>query len=297
MKIKRTVGEIIFDVLNVIILTVLSITFIYPFLHVTVQSLSRPEIAALSGFKIFPKEIILESYKKVLTSRYVWSGYYNTIIVVLLGWAISLTLTISGAYPLSRRNLPNRTFWTLFIVFTMFFKGGLVPSYLLVKSLGLFNTYFAMILPVAVSTWNLIIMRNFFMGIPLELEEAAYLDGAGPFKTLISIILPISKPVIATISLWVIVGYWNRWFECLIYIQDTSKFVLQVVLRRIISAESTEMLQSIESAVGKYEDDHLTDSLTIRSATIIVATLPILVVYPFIQKYFVKGVMVGSLKG
>jgi putative aldouronate transport system permease protein len=297
MRAKKSFGELLFDIVNITILIFISLTFIYPFIHVAVLSLSTPEAAAIGGFKLIPKQIVFNSYEKVLRSPNVWRGYMNTIIIVAGGWIVSMILTISGAYPLSRRNLPHRKFWTLFVVFTMFFQGGLIPSYLLVRNIGLSNSYFAMILPAALSTWNLLIMRNFFMAIPPDLEEAAYLDGASPFRALMSVILPVSKPVLATVSLWIIVSRWNSWFDCLIYITDPNKFVLQIVLRRIIFADTKEMLLSAEGNVKAMQDAYMTDPLTLRSATIMVATLPIIMIYPFIQKYFVKGVMVGSIKG
>jgi putative aldouronate transport system permease protein len=203
-----------------------------------------------------------------------------------------MLFTITTAYPLSKKHFPNRSFWTAIIVFTMFFGGGLIPSYLLVRSLGMYNTIWAMVLPGLISTYNMIIMRNFFMNIPAELEESAKIDGANEFSILFRIIVPVSGPIIATVALWTMVGHWNAWFDCMIYISTTANQVLQLILRRIVLEGTTQLMELNNSLdVGVINTD------AVKSATIMVATIPILLVYPFLQKYFVKGIMIGSLKG
>ncbi len=226
-------------------------------------------------------------------SKALWTGYKNTLIVVAMGWAVSISLNVLGAYALSKKDLPVRSVFTAIIVLTMFLQGGMIPTYLTVtRTLGMKNTYWAVILPQCVSVSHLVIMRNYFMNLPSELEEAAIIDGANSFHVLIRVMLPLSMPMIATISLWVIVSNWNAYFNCLLYITDSSKYVLQIVIRRIIQTDSKEMTYA-----GAIEDQLNTDTYTLRAASIMLSTLPIICVYPFLQKYFVKGVLIGSLKG
>jgi putative aldouronate transport system permease protein len=217
----------------------------------------------------------------------------NTVIRTVLGTALSLTFTIFAAYALSKRYFPHRTFWTAFIVFTMFFSGGLIPSYLLVKSLGLINSMWALVLPGLISAFSLIIARNFFMALPESLEESARIDGANDIRILFSIIVPISMPIIATLTLWMAVQHWNAWFDSLIYMTDSHKQVLQVVMRRIVLQGTKDMMD-----VNNFDDRSLVaNPEMIKAATIMVTVMPIIMFYPFLQKYFVKGVLVGSLKG
>ena len=201
-----------------------------------------------------------------------------------------------GAYVLSKRFFPHRTFWTLFIVFTMFFSGGLIPNYLLVKNLGLLNTYASMILPGFISAYNMVIIRNYFQSLPEEIEESCLIDGAGRFRIFLQFVLPLSKPILATVALWLVVGHWNSWFDVLIYISDDTKFTLQIVLRRIILTGSKEILDT-SAAANAAEMESVVSSEGLKAACIFVTTLPILCAYPFVQKFFVKGIMIGSLKG
>lgn len=291
---KRTRGEKIFSVFNYIFLTCLALITVYPFWDVIRVSISTSAEVSTTGFRLFPSAISWEGYQGVLSNSFIWLGYRNTFIRIILGVAIRMTVTVLLAYPLSKRYLPMRTGFTMFIVFTMFFSGGLIPSYLNIRSLGLDNTIWALVLPMAVDTFAMLIMRNFFMGIPNELEESARIDGASTTRTLISIILPLSMPILMTVGLWAIVEHWNAWFDCLIYIRDPKNFVLQVVLRKIIIDASPEFDIANSARIGENVE---TNVEIIKSATIIVSTIPIMIFYPFVQKYFVKGVMVGSLKG
>jgi putative aldouronate transport system permease protein len=204
--------------------------------------------------------------------------------------------TVTTAYPLAKRYFPNRAFWTGLLVFTMFFSGGLIPSYILVRSLGMYNTIWALVLPGLISTYNMIIMRNFFMSIPSELEESARIDGAGEFCVLFRIVVPISGPILATVALWTIVGHWNAWFDSMIYITTGSKQVLQHILRQII-LEGTMQVIEMNNYAATLDPSSSVNTDAVKAATIMVATVPVLLVYPFLQKYFAKGVMVGSLKG
>lgn len=286
-------GEWLFQTILYLIITLMSITFIYPYWHIIVTSFSAPEFADAGGLKLLPRGFSVDAYKQMFQTSTLWRGYRNTLIVVAMGWATSLTLNILGAYPLSRKTLPFRNLFTTIIVMTMFVSGGTIPTYLLVrKTLGMMNTYWAVILPQCVSVSHLVIMRNYFMNLPDEMEEAATIDGANSMTILVKIILPLSLPMIATISLWVIVSNWNAYFNCLLYITDENKKVLQVIMRRIIQTGSKEYTSS-----SAMEDELATDTSTLKATSIILSTLPIIMVYPFLQKYFVKGVLIGSLKG
>ena len=286
-------GEWLFQGILVFIMIVLSITFFYPYWHVFVTSLTSPELAEGSGLKLWPQKLSFDAYMQMFMTKTLWTGYRNTLIVVAMGWVTSITLNILGAYSLSKKDLPLRGTFTGIIILTMFLQGGMIPTYLLVsKTLDMRNSYWAVILPQCISVSHLVIMRNYFMNLPGELEEAAIIDGANSFQVLIRIMLPLSTPMIATISLWIIVSNWNAYFNCLLYITDSSKYVLQIIMRRIIQTDSKEMTYAGEAA-----DRLQTDTVTLRAASIMLATIPIISVYPFLQKYFVKGVLIGSLKG
>ena len=230
---------------------------------------------------------------RVAESRFFIWGFINTIKRVLLGTSMTVTMLILGAYPLSKKYLPNRTFWTAMFVFTMFFGGGLIPNYMLIKGLKMMNTIWALVLPGLVPTFSMLIMRNFFMEIPESLEESARLDGANDFQIVLRIILPISLPIIATVTLWSMVGHWNAWFDSMIYMREPKNQVLQVVLRNIVVVGTTKDLQG----GGRIDRPELNTPEAIKAATIVVGTVPTVLVYPFLQKYFVKGILVGSLKG
>ena len=287
MKLSR--GEKIFQFFLIIFIACISITMLYPFLHVLSISLSTPAEALRPGIHLFPQEISFRSWSRVFHTDTVWVALGNTVFRTVVGTTLTLLFMAMGAYPLSRRYLPHRNFYTMFIVFTMFFGGGLIPSYLLIKSLGLIDSRWVLIIPGLISTFSLLILRNFFMGIPDELEDSAKIDGANDMRILFGIIIPLSKPVLATLALWSAVSHWNAWFDALLYLQDQSKVVLQLFLRRlVISAEGDPMLQANPQQEAPE---------TLKAAVIMFTALPILVVYPFLQRYFVKGILVGSLKG
>ena len=217
------------------------------------------------------------------------------MIATVLGTAVNMVVTICAAYPLSRRDVRGRNFISLLFAFTMYFSGGLIPSYLLMKELNLFDTYAALILPGLVGTYNLVLIRNYFQSIPQDLEDACMIDGAGQFTTFIKIILPVSTPILATVALWLAVGHWNSWYDALLYMRSDNTVVLQTVLRRIILEGTQSMIDTNPSLITDTTYQPSTDGL--KAATVYVATIPILCIYPFVQKYFVKGIMVGSLKG
>ncbi|MBE5040343.1 carbohydrate ABC transporter permease [Ructibacterium gallinarum] len=290
---RRSAGSLIFDICNVIILTLLSFICLYPMLYVLFASMSNPtEISQNAGILLWPKGFQLEAYKAVFQNDDIVSGYLNTLLYVIAGTSINMTLTVLGAYVLSRKDFKPRNFFMMYITITMFVSGGLVPSYLLVKNIGILNTRWAILLPTAINVFNLIMTRTYFLTIPDSLEEAAKIDGAGHWRILANVMLPLSTPILAVIGLYYMVGHWNSWFNAMIYLKDRNTWPLQLILREIlILNESGSMMENT------FTIDKLPIAENIKYAVIIVATVPILCVYPFLQKYFAKGVMVGAIKG
>lgn len=290
MKMKRTKSDIFLDIIIYALLSMLAAITIVPCMQVITISLSPTEVISKLGLHLIPTKITFDGYMKVFKYDLIWKSYLNTIIRTVVGTSISVFLYIIGAYPLSKKYLPNKKFWTMIIIFTMYFSGGLIPSYILVSNiLHLRNTIWALTLPGAMSAYTLIIVRNFFMAIPDEVEESAKMDGANDIYILFKIIVPLSKAVLATITLWTIVYHWNAWFDCMIYMSQEKKYVLQLVLRNILlDGQSEDIVSTTATFVN-------TD--TMKMATLIVAALPIICIYPFLQKYFVKGVMIGAVKG
>lgn len=293
MKIKTSPGERVFDVFNVVFMIFLMIIMLYPIMHVVFASVSdSSQLIQYNGLLWKPLGFNLNSYKAVFENKLILSGYENTIINLLVALVFNISLTALGAYALSRRDLYIRRFVMLFITFTMFFNGGLIPHYLLVRGLGMYDTRWALIIPSAISAYNLIIMRTSFEGIPDSLFESAKLDGANDFRILWRIVLPISMPVVAVMILFYGVEHWNSWFSAYIYLKDRGLWPLQLVLREILIASNLDnMITSADNI------DKAAVAESIKYATIMVATLPILFVYPFLQKYFIKGVMIGAVKG
>lgn len=292
MVYKKSIGETIFDTLNIILLCLATIAFLYPLWFVLISSFSSASAIASGSILFLPEGFNLDAYKRVFSDSRVWQTYTNTLIYVSAGTCINLVLTTLGAYPLSRRDLKGRNIIMLFIVFTMFFSGGLIPIYLNVRDLGLFDTRWAILLPSAISAYNLIVMRTFFQStIPDGLIESGKIEGASEYRILWSIVLPLSMPVVAVMTLFYAVAHWNSWFDAMIYLQDRSLQPLQLLLREIlVQSQTNNMLGGVGSG------DVAAISETIKYATIVIATLPILVVYPFLQKYFAKGVMLGGIK-
>lgn len=286
---RITAGEKYFQALLLLAISLLCIVMMYPFIHELAVSLSSPAEASRQGIHLIPKDFSIGAYKEVFSSQEVWSGMGNSVFRTVIGTALMLIFMTIGAYPLSKKYLPHRNVYTMFIVITMFFSGGLIPTYLLVKSLHLLDTRWAMIVPCLINTFSMLILRNFFMAIPEELEESAKMDGANDIVILARIIVPLSMPILATVGLWSAVYHWNAWFDSLIYVQDSSKQVMQIYLRKLVVSNEDTALQTLmnPSVTGE----------SIKAAVIMFVTMPILIVYPFLQKHFVKGVMVGSLKG
>ncbi|MEK3885703.1 carbohydrate ABC transporter permease [Paenibacillus sp. PL2-23] len=289
MKQKWSFSSVAFDVFNHTLLILLCLSMLYPFLFLFTMSFSSPE-SSFATIRLLPEKWTVNNYVKVLTNEFILSGFANTFIRTALGTVLTLIVTVCTAYPLAKRYFPNRNFWTMFVVFTMFFSGGLIPLYLLVKSLGMMNTTWALVLPTLIHTFHMIICRNFFMSLPESLEESAKIDGANEIIILYRIVIPLSMPILATVVLWTAVWHWNAWFDSLIYISDPTNQVLQVVMRRIV-LEGTQQMMDMSDPEAYLNPE------TIKAATVMVTTIPIILFYPFLQKHFVKGILVGSLKG
>lgn len=291
---RRTTEDLVLDNVVPVVMILMSLSIIYPFWKMLVDSFSTPAAAIRMGLKLFPEEVTVQSYREVFSKNSVAVAYLNTVIRAFSGTSLTLVICMLAAYGIAKTTLPFRKTITVVILFTMFFGGGLIPTYLWFKSLGLLNTRIVLILPNLASAFYIIIMRNFFQELPAEMEESAVLDGAGIFTLLARIIAPLSLPVIATVGLWSVVYHWNEWFDAMIYAGRRDLIVLQLLLRRIlIENQAAEWLElaSEESAMTALTED------TVKAATMFVSIGPIIVAYPFIQRYFVKGIMVGSLKG
>lgn len=293
--IKKTFLSRVFDIFNVIFLIALSFISLYPFLYVIFASFSDSSLLALyRGILLKPLGFSAGAYKAVFEQEDIIIGFINTLIYVIVGTGINILMTSLGAFVLSRRDFYWNKLLLPMAVFTMFFGGGLIPTFLLIKTLGLYDTRWAILIPTAISTWNLFIMRTNFMAIPSSLEESAEIDGANSFTVFARIVMPLSMPVISVMILYYGVGNWNSWFNAMVFLRNRNLFPLQLFLREILIANSTEeMMLSMD--VGTADTQRVSE--TVKYATIVVATVPILCVYPFLQKYFVKGVMVGAIKG
>lgn len=290
---KSSLSRKIFIAADVILLSLLTLVCLYPMLYVLFASLSDSNLLmAHSGLLFAPLKPNLNAFKAVLSNPMICSGYLNTLFVVIFGTFLSLILTSLGAYFLSRRDVMLKNLIMGLITFTMFFSGGLIPFYLTVKMLGMYDSLLALVIPTAISTYNLIIMRTSFMSIPRSLEEAAIIDGAGHFRILTNVVLPLSKAIIAVMILYYGVAAWNGWFYAMVFLADRAKFPLQLVLREILIQNDTDAM-----TMGVSANDGLSVAESVKYAVTVVATLPILCIYPFLQKYFVKGVMIGALKG
>lgn len=286
----KSPGERIFDVLNYGIMALVLIVTLYPFWYILICSVSSIQHVMKSNFMLLPDGIHLDAYRQVFRNNLVPTAYGNTLFITVMGTIISMVLSILGAFVLSRSNLPGRKYMTMFVVFTMLFNGGLIPLYLTVRGLGLLNNIWSLILPTCVSTYNMIILRNGFSQIPESLYESASLDGARMTTYLVRILLPITMPTIATITLFYAVSYWNAYFYAIVFIQDKTVWPIQAVLREVIMANMLSNMLYDESLFN-------IPSETLKNAMIVVAVLPILCVYPFVQRFFVKGIIVGSVKG
>ncbi len=302
--IRDTKGDRVFSIVNGALLTLLTLLIAYPLYFVVIASVSNYIEINSGNVILLPAGLTFDSYRYVLEYKDIWNGYKNTIIITLLGTSINLLFTFTGAYALSKSRLPGMRTCMLLITFTMFFGGGLIPTYMLVSDLGMRNTFWAMILPGAVSAYNLVLVRNYYQkNIPEELLQAAMIDGCDDMRVFRSIVLPLSVPMLATMALFYGVGHWNQFFDALIYLSDRSMYPLQQVLREIllINTEGTlNMAGNASEAMAEGSaalSEMINRAETMKYAVIIVASVPVLIIYPFLQRYFMKGMLVGSLKG
>jgi putative aldouronate transport system permease protein len=290
MKVRTTTGYTVFTLINTTFLIVLSLVTLYPFVHVASIAFSTYPEAIRTGLHLYPREVEFTSIQKVFASNEIWRAYYNTIWRTVVGTTLSVVTTGMGAYALSKNSLPFRKVIMGMFLFAMYFSGGIIPSFLLMRTLNLLNNRWVMVLPSLVWGFNIIVMRNFFLSIPDSLEESARMDGATDLRIFFQIVVPLSLPVIATVGMWMGVHHWNAYFDNLIYITDRNKYVLQRMIRSLIIDANMSGMESMNDA-------SILSPESLKGATILVSTIPILLVYPFAQRYFIKGVMIGGVKG
>lgn len=296
MKEKKLTQDKVVYFMNYILLTLLLVIVLYPIIYIISCSFSSGSALMAGRVRLFPVEFTLDSYKAVFKYGSIWSGYKNSILYTVVGTLISIVFTLFAAYPLSRDDFRGKKLFTGLFLFTMMFSGGLIPTYLLIRNLRLIDTMWAVVLPGAVSAYNMIVARTFFkQTIPKELMEAAEMDGCSDFKFFSRIVIPLSTPIVAVLCLWVAVSLWNSYFNPMIYINSEDKYPLQLVLRRILLMSQVNLNSSSVDPQVIAKNRYLSEML--KYGTIIISTLPLMIIYPFVQKYFVKGVMIGSVKG
>ena len=286
-------ADVAMDIVVYVIMILMSIIFFYPVVYAIANSFSGADAVLRREVWLWPVDFTLQSYKLVMEHQYVLPAYWNTILYTVLGTAYSLVLTVLGAYPLSRRYLPFRNLFMLVIAFTMMFSGGLIPTYLLVRDLGLVNKIWALVLPCAVTPFNLILLRTSMQEIPAAIEESAKIDGANDWIILLRIILPMCMASLMTIALLYFVSKWNDWFNALIYLNDRSMYPVQLILREILISNDDKMLNQAMLRDAKSS----VSSLGFKCAIMVIAIAPLIMLYPFVQRFFVKGILVGAVKG
>jgi putative aldouronate transport system permease protein len=279
-----------FDVANVIFLTVVGLVALAPFLFVLVRSFASEAELTARPFFLWPKDFDLSAYTVIFTTPSFTRAVITTVLVTAVGTVIQLMLTVTMAYPLAKRDLPGRNVILSLVVVTLVFSGGMIPTFLIVRNLGLLNTYWALILPLAINPFSLIIVKNFFQNLPAELEESAKVDGASELVVLWRIVLPLSKPILATFALFYAVGIWNDFMSPLLYLNDTSMWTLQMFLQQVTAATDLTTAQQVDPS-------YIPPSQGIKYAVIVIATIPVLIFYPFLQKHFAKGMLIGAVKG
>ena len=292
--IKRIRGDVVFDVVNASILIVMMLVVLYPLIYVVSCSVSSPLLVVQSKVYLLPKGLTTIAYERVFNNQQILTGYKNTIFYTLLGVSINIVMTVLGAYPLSRKDLVGRKVIMTLITFTMFFSGGMIPLYLIIRNLGMIDTVWAVVLPGAISVHNLIIAKSFFSSsIPFELQESAFVDGCSNIRTLLTIIIPLSAPILAVLTMYYGVAHWNAYFNAMMYLSDSKKFPLQIALREILMTNS--IADATDTTMNSVDQILLYEGL--KYAVVIVASLPVMCLYPFLQRYFVKGTMIGAVKG
>lgn len=291
--IKDTFGDKVFHVITYIVLGLLALIILYPVYFIVIASISDPDAVLAGKVVLYPVDITFSGYEAILGRKDVWQGYLNTIIYTVVTVVLSLVVTIPAGWALSRPTLPGKKFWMVYFIIPMFFGGGLIPFYNVMSKLGLINSPWAVILPAILSVWNLFMTKTFFSSsIPGGLIEAATIDGAGAFQTFIMIVLPLAKAIMAVMALYYAVGQWNSYFNAMIFLQDETMYPLQLVLKEILIATESTVGGSGETILEQYRM-----ATQLKYVSVIVSSLPVLMLYPFVQKYFAQGVMIGSLKG
>lgn len=290
---RRNIPEEIGHVLIVVALFLASIATLYPFWHVLMYSISDGKEAMNGGIFLVPRGFSLAQYSVLIRSSNMFTSFRNSVLLVLIGVPFNLVMTASLAFPLANKKLIGRGVISIFVFLTMLFSGGLIPSFLVNRMLGLYDNPLVLILPSAISAYNMFVMRSFFVGLPVEMEESALLDGAGPTRVLFSIVLPLSKPVLAALAMFYGVGHWNNFFTSLIYIESPKYQVFQNFLRSMLLQNSYSQL----TGIADFSDLSSLNSESVKMAAIVLSVIPVLLVYPFLQKYYVKGLTMGSVKG
>jgi len=283
---SATTGEKVFDAFIYIILAVCFLLYLFPLLYVVLASVTPYKDVVKASLVIIPSEVTLEGYRFIFENSNMVQAFGNTAFVTIVGTLLSMVVSILMAFPLSKKDLPGRGLMLKLLVFTMYFSGGLIPTYMVVKNTGVLNTIWAMIIPGAISTYNLLLIKSYFESMPAGLLDAALIDGCSPIRTLVQIVLPLSMPVLMSVMLFYMVGYWNTYYAYIVYCYDMDLRPLQVVLRDIIS-----------KATGETESEGYIPTITVQMSAIVFSCIPIICVYPFLQKYFTKGVMLGAIKG
>lgn len=292
-KVKSSVEDKVFSIINYTVIGLFAVVCIFPLFYVLAYSLTPYEDYLLEPLRLIPKNVTFLAYKQIFNFPLIRTGFTSTILITVVGTLLNLFLLCISAYPLSKKHLKGRNAIMMMIMFTMFFNGGMIPNYILIGNLNLLDSYWSLILPGAISAYNLILMRNFISSIPDSLEEAAIIDGANELTILAKVIIPLSKPAIATFLLFHAVGHWNAYFNSILYITDRKKWPLMLIVREMVVDSGTSMIQQGVSA----GTEALAQPFTLKMAIIIVTILPIICVYPFVQKYFMKGMLLGSVKG
>jgi putative aldouronate transport system permease protein len=289
--VKDTRGYRLFSVVNAVVLVLVMAVTLYPFVNILAQSLSGEAFITSGQVNLVPRGLNFDTYRTVMSDGLFWTNYRNTVVYTVVATAIAMVLTTTFAYAISKKHLRGRNIFIGLAVFTMFFNGGLIPNYVLINELGMTNTIWAIVIPNAISVFNLLVMKSFFENMPEELEEAAAIDGLSTYGTLLRIVLPLSKAVIATMVLFYAVAFWNSWFTAFLYLDDAELYPVTVYLRNIIAGATTA------SSLGAGGEGAAQVAANIQSVTMVLTVLPIVLLYPFVQKYFVSGIMLGSVKG
>ncbi len=286
--IKRTRDDYIISIIAYTIVCIFALMCFIPFLLVVIYSFTPYDLYLKNHFDFFPERLTLDAYQMVLQYQYIWTGYRNTIFITLTGTVLSMLLLVVTAYPLTKRDLKGRNLMMTLWIITMFFSGGMIPNYFLIRSMGMLNSLWSLVLPSLLGCYNLVLMKNYIRGLPESLEEAARIDGANDLVVLIRIVLPLCKPILATLALFTAVGYWNSYFNAIIYITKRPQWPLQLVLRELLFESAANEVAAM--------DERVSTPFLLKMASIVVASVPIMCVYPLLQKYFMTGLVLGGVK-